>query len=180
MTRSLPQYLYLLALLGNSVGTSGLPFHVTDHGQGFVVSINNIQLLEHTKSSPLLFVGLGSSLFPEDSGNFFIEDYTSARIPLADYNITCDQSSCVLRLSAGETWVSLLLKSERSQPLVLSIQDSSHDFDRTWLRVEAATNEEIYGGGEQFSYFNLRHREENKENVFPIWVREQGLAICFH
>ncbi|XP_055883372.1 sulfoquinovosidase-like [Biomphalaria glabrata] len=176
MTRSVQQYLYLLVLLGNSVGTCGLLFNVTDNGQGFVVSINNIQLLEHTKSSPLLFVGLGLTLFPEDSGNFFIEDYTSARIPLADYNITCDQTSCVLRLSAGETWVSLLLKSERSQPLVLSIQDSSHDFDRTWLRVKAATNEEIYGGGEQFSYFNLRHREENKENVFPIWVREQGVG----
>ena len=41
-------------------------------------------------------------------------------------------------------------------------------FDRMWLRVVADKDEHIYGGGEQFSYFDLR------DHSFPIWTREQG------
>ncbi|KAH9503646.1 hypothetical protein Btru_067055 [Bulinus truncatus] len=165
-------------LLDNVQVIMGLPFNVTDEGQGFVVYIGDLQLLEHTKLSPMLYVGLGVTNFPEDSGNFYIEDYISARIPLNDYNISCDQISCSVRLSSGKTYVTLLLQSEKSQALVLSLQDRSLDFDRSWLRVKAEVNEEVYGGGEQYSYFNLRHRDHTGENVFPMWVREQGKSGC--
>ena len=39
--------------------------------------------------------------------------------------------------------------------------------DRVWLRLHAEAEEHVYGGGEQFSYFDLRGR------IFPMWIQEQ-------
>ena len=36
-----------------------------------------------------------------------------------------------------------------------------------WIRLHAEEDEHVYGGGEQFSYFDLRGK------TFPIWIREQ-------
>ncbi|CAL1539006.1 unnamed protein product [Lymnaea stagnalis] len=167
----------LLLVQGSGRLTNGLQFNVTDNqGQGFLVSLGKLQLFRHTFSSPILFVGTGLTSFSEDSGNFFIEDYISSRLPLSNYSIDCGQTSCTIRLSRGDTFVALRLQSEQSQPLVIDFEDQSSDFDRIWLRLKAEDGEEIYGGGEQFSYFNLRHRDQGRENVFPVWVREQGVG----
>ena len=43
--------------------------------------------------------------------------------------------------------------------------------DRFWLRFAAGSAEEgVYGGGEQFSYFNLRGKS------FQMLTREQGVG----
>ena len=44
------------------------------------------------------------------------------------------------------------------------------DINRIWLSIVAEPNEFVYGGGEQYSYLNLRGRN------YPIWVREQGVG----
>ena len=41
---------------------------------------------------------------------------------------------------------------------------------RIWLSIVAEENEYVYGGGEQYTYLNLRGRN------YPIWVREQGVG----
>ena len=40
--------------------------------------------------------------------------------------------------------------------------------DRLWFRLQSDADEKIYGGGEQFTYLNLKGRD------YPIWIREQG------
>ena len=42
-------------------------------------------------------------------------------------------------------------------------------FDRLWLRLHAEEDESVFGGGEQYTYFNLRGRD------YPVWTREQGI-----
>lgn len=54
--------------------------------------------------------------------------------------------------------------------LLLKVNNTSEDVDRIWLRVHAEAEEHVYGGGEQFSYFDLRGHD------FPIWTREQGVG----
>ena len=39
--------------------------------------------------------------------------------------------------------------------------------DRLWFRMTSDPTEKIYGGGEQFTYLNLKGRE------YPMWTREQ-------
>ena len=43
--------------------------------------------------------------------------------------------------------------------------------NRWFLRIVATEDEYIWGGGEQYSYFNLR-----EGGNYPIWVREQGVG----
>jgi hypothetical protein len=42
--------------------------------------------------------------------------------------------------------------------------------NRLWLRVPAEADEHVWGGGEQFSYFDLRGRH------FPLWSSEPGVG----
>ena len=42
--------------------------------------------------------------------------------------------------------------------------------DRLWLRFYAEENEGVYGGGEQYSFFNIRGER------FEMLTREQGMG----
>ena len=44
--------------------------------------------------------------------------------------------------------------------------------NRLWLRLYAEGDERVYGGGEQFSDFNMRGKN------FPIWIQEQVGPGC--
>ena len=67
--------------------------------------------------------------------------------------------------------VQIQLTAAGGHPLVVDVQEM-RGVDRLWLRLVAERDERVYGGGEQFSYFNLRGRS------FPLWTREQGF-VCF-
>ena len=43
-------------------------------------------------------------------------------------------------------------------------------YNRFWAEVVAEENEFIFGGGDQYTYLNLKGRN------YPIWVREQGVG----
>ena len=45
--------------------------------------------------------------------------------------------------------------------------------DRIWLRFYAEENEGVYGGGEQYSFFNIRGKR------FEMLTREQEWALSF-
>ena len=54
--------------------------------------------------------------------------------------------------------------------LTLSFELVSGSFNRYMLAFKAESGEAVFGGGEQYSYFNLRgHR-------FPVFTREQGVG----
>jgi alpha-glucosidase len=54
-------------------------------------------------------------------------------------------------------------------PLTVQVKVWNPDkFNRVWLNIYAEPDEKVFGGGEQFTYFNLRGKE------FPIWTREGG------
>ena len=57
--------------------------------------------------------------------------------------------------------------------MTLDFMEVSPTFERVWLRLVAEAEERVYGGGEQFSYFNLRGKS------YPIWTREQGMLVLF-
>ena len=56
--------------------------------------------------------------------------------------------------------------------------------NRWFLRLVATEDEYVWGGGEQYSFFNLRNG-----GSYPIWTREQGVGrnkssdltqVCHH
>lgn len=46
----------------------------------------------------------------------------------------------------------------------------NYDSDRVWLRLMGEEDEGVYGGGEQYSFFNLRGRK------YEMLTREQGMG----
>lgn len=48
----------------------------------------------------------------------------------------------------------------------LSIPDAT--YDRFWIRLVSSAKDHLYGGGIQFTHFDL------KGGKFQIWTREQG------
>ncbi|ESP02221.1 hypothetical protein LOTGIDRAFT_177034, partial [Lottia gigantea] len=66
--------------------------------------------------------------------------------------------------------VSVHLGSEEGHPLTVDISDLGDQYDRLWVQIAAQPDDAIYGGGEQYSYLNLRGLQ------YPIWTREQGIG----
>ena len=62
----------------------------------------------------------------------------------------------------------LEITEDADHALVLRVKDVSAGVERLWLRLVAEPEEQVFGGGEQFSYLNLRG------HAFPVWTREQG------
>ncbi|KAL8589435.1 hypothetical protein ACOMHN_021587 [Nucella lapillus] len=119
----------------------------------------------------MIFGGNGDIDFVESKGNFRIEDYVTSRIPLTNQDVKqADGATPLVKLSSDpDHYVTLQLSSTSDHPLVLEVTDMK-GFDRLWLRVVAQRDEHVFGGGEQFSYLNLRGHS------FPIWTREQGVG----
>ena len=53
-----------------------------------------------------------------------------------------------------------------------ALQHKAHD--RVWAHLVGEAGEHIYGGGEQYTYLDLKGRR------YPIWVREQGVGRNRH
>lgn len=97
-------------------------------------------------------------------GNFEIEDYVIERRPLSHAQIDGDRIS---------------LSDAPGQPprLILTLAEDAIKFDptdpklnRLWVRIKADDDENVWGGGEQMSYFDMRGRR------FPLWTSEPGVG----
>ncbi len=66
----------------------------------------------------------------------------------------------------------MTLRPTLEHPVVMELIKVPSKFNRLWLRLPAEEDESVYGGGEQFTYFNMRGHD------FPIWTTEQGETLC--
>lgn len=80
------------------------------------------------------------------------------------------------------------METTSDNDLVLTLVDAGNiSYQYTWLRVVAEPRELVFGGGEQFTHFNLRERTYGSPEVvsvlraddlkYPIWTREQGKIV---
>lgn len=96
------------------------------------------------------YIGKGSSDISMFRGNFDIKERTEKRIPAPES----------LAISVEEKDGLIFIKGR--------CEDKS--YNRAWIRISADGEEHVTGGGEQFSYLDLRGKK------FPIWTREQGVG----
>ncbi|XP_022090149.1 uncharacterized protein LOC110979015 [Acanthaster planci] len=61
-------------------------------------------------------------------------------------------------------------KEDHSLDDVISFEALPAGVNHVWVRLFAEASEHVYGGGEQFSYFDLRG------HTFPLWIQEQGVG----
>lgn len=129
-------------------------------------------LIEHTPQHPCCFVGHGTAKVEMYRGNFDIQDFVEERVPL-----------CHARLATKDGVLNVALaRSARDEPelfltvrvdaagAVIEFQRADPKINRLWWRVRAEADEQVWGAGEQMSYFNLRGRH------FPLWTSEPGVG----
>ncbi|XP_013409261.1 uncharacterized protein LOC106172883 [Lingula anatina] len=150
-------------------------FTFTQTSDGFMISLSGVKVLEHSSQSPMLYIGLGETNITTFHGNFYFNEYLIERRGLAAYEV---MSLTDISVQIGFKEVespALLAVVTISRPttrsfLTIEATATARTTDRMWLRIAAEKDEHVYGGGEQFSHFDLRGRS------FPIWTREQGVG----
>ncbi len=139
---------------------------------GFTLALAGRKLIRHVPGAPFLFVGRGDPQIAMHNGYFDIEDYLTERIALRHVAVVSAASGWRLDChtdSSARPVVSIeVAADDESATLVFTATDPA--INRVWIRLLAEPEEHVWGGGEQFSYLDLRGRR------FPLWVSEPGVG----
>ena len=100
-------------------------------------------------------------------GNFDIEDSLSARLPLPVARVQETREGWRIDFALADG-LPAAASFEVGAAIVPSIAD--HSMNRFWLRIVSESEEHVWGGGEQMSYFDLTGRR------FPLWTSEPGVG----
>jgi len=130
------------------------------------------QLMAHSPGVPCCFVGFGVASVKMHRGNFEFEDYVEERVPLRHARVEAVAGGVRVSLARSaqtDTELELTVRVEGTGA-VIEFSPASSRVNRLWWRVNAQPAEQVWGGGEQMSYFNLRGRH------FPLWTSEPGVG----
>lgn len=139
---------------------------------GFTLKLGGHTLIRHTPDTPFLFVGRGEPRVKMHQGFFDIEDYIAERVALRHVRVAA--AGAVWRLECGVDGsappvISIVVAGDANRA-TLAFTALDPRINRVWIRLLAEPGEHAWGGGEQFSYFDLRGRR------FPLWVSEPGVG----
>ncbi|MTV81227.1 alpha-glucosidase [Secundilactobacillus folii] len=136
---------------------------------------HQIVLFNQLTSFPLASLGRGTASVQMHRGNFEMRDTLSEKIPLQTIKITQNKSDWTLLLGHESiAYLSLKFLLSAQDRLVVTPTILKGNWNRLWLRLNAQANEQIYGCGEQLSYFDLRGHH------FPLWSSEPGIGRNKH
>ena len=142
-------------------------FKLTPIPGGFTLTAGGLTLLTHTEEAPALFIGRGVPRVNMFRGNFDIADRLDLRLPLHVREVAETQVTCGNPDLAGDFTLAF---SEEEGVLRVRGRAADESCNRFWVRFAAEAGEHVTGGGEQFSFLDLRGRR------YPIWTREQGVG----
>ena len=133
---------------------------IKTENNSFVLCLDGRELIVHTPEAPALFLGKGEETIRMYRGNFDIADRVSERLALRFAGMEGGAAVFTSAELAGD----FRLRIEEKDGLVrLAGHAEDPRFNRLYLRLRAEKDEHVTGGGEQFSYLDLRGR------LFPIW-----------
>ncbi len=125
-------------------------------------------VLLHTSARPAFAVGRGTPEIAMNRGNFRIADQLIERAPLPHLTVAGDE----LRFASapGENPALVWRIEQGDDEIRLALRHAGPGINRVWLTLPADPAERVRGGGEQFSYLDLRGRR------FPLWTSEPGVG----
>jgi len=136
---------------------------------GFEIQAAGRTVLRHAPDAPCLFIGRGEADVQMQRGNFAISDYVSERIALRSATLSKGEGHVRIGFAATRGGPELLT-AEVFEDGRLAFAAGAEPINRLWLRVPADAGENVWGGGEQLSYFDMRGRH------FPLWTSEPGVG----
>jgi alpha-glucosidase len=139
---------------------------------GFTLSFKDHAFLSYEAQNPCFKIGKGKATYRMKHGDFKIKEKEHIEIPLPKYTLL-NQGEGVIELEFSDSKEEIKLKTSflvEDDNLIIRLNCSHLEFNRFWLRIQATSNEAIFGLGEQFSEVNFRGRE------VPLFVEEQGVG----
>lgn len=134
------------------------------------ININNINLLHHSNDEPAFFVGTGKAESNFYRGNFKVFDRFVEREVLEIINIKSENENQIIslkRLPEKDCEVLIIINCQLN---TLAVKFINTTLNRFWVRFDNEAGEHLWGGGEQFSHFNLSGKR------VPIWTQEPGVG----
>lgn len=138
--------------------------HLVGVEDGFDLFAGDRLLIRQRPAAPAFFVGNGRADIAMHRGNFDIADRLDERVALRYAEVA--DGRVLLSAMAGAP--GMLRLSIDGNALRLETDDAR--CNRFWLRIVAEADEQLWGAGEQLSYFGLRGR------TFPLWTSEPGVG----
>ena len=139
-------------------------------GTTLSISVNGVKVIEHRQDAPFAYMGRGRESVSMYRGNFDIVDRMDERIGLGDADVARRGDGYLITFSRdGGLSLSMEAAMEDGR-LALRFPVVPAGMNRFWFRTVAEPGEHLYGGGEQFSKFELSGFR------FPLWSSEQGVG----
>lgn len=139
--------------------------------KSFSIYINQqLRLYHHSVKSPLISLGYGNAEYKENYGDFKIKEQLIDSASVSNFSIMTVSDSYI---EIQFTWKSksiILNIREENENVQIRFDNIPKKINRFWMNLPGTKGEAIYGGGEQFSEFNLAHQK------VPLWVQEQGIG----
>jgi alpha-glucosidase len=138
---------------------------------GFTIYFKDYLFLKHSPHNPCFKIGKAEAKYKMHHGHFKIREKKNTQIPLLRFKLL-DSSEVYLELEFKNSEVQNLKVLIQAEDDILRLKFSCSDpeLNRFWIRIQATTDEAIFGLGEQFSEVNFRGKE------VPLWVEEQGVG----
>ncbi len=133
----------------------------------FKVYYKDFMLLSHSHKKPVFFIGSGTGTFKEKHASFKIKETKKEIIALKKFRF-CGNTPKKVCINFEDKLTVTFEEIDRRLHVSFSGYDSS--LNRFIIRLNANTEERIYGCGEQYSVLNMRGRK------VPLFVEEQGIG----
>jgi len=167
--------LLLLQLAACDIHHGGITVRENSEDCELEISYLDIQFFCHNAERPAFYIGKGDFVAIDHLGNFDINDTITEKVPLNEFNFDLP----AIEIFNSEVGVGFkLLIEEKTDEGIFTLHFSFpekwypavQEYNRFWAHLVAEEDEHIFGGGEQYTYLNLKGRN------YPIWVREQGVG----
>ena len=162
----------ILFLLGTLASASDWSYRI-EFDTSYVIYKGNLIFFGNDQN-PLLSLGSGTFQALDDRGNFHIEDTEDFSLDFYVASTFEDPETMELLFRSKDCQECSILLVFWQNHLSIDLARSDfgdYTFNHWHLRIAASEDEYIWGGGEQYSFLNLR-----EGGTYPIWTREQGVG----
>lgn len=137
----------------------------------FILSHNEVPVLQHSKKSPCIGIGQGSCTITMPHGMYHIKD-ESLSMWKEPSRFSVDESKTkegTIHITFGDL-VKLTIHEEPFGLRIIPTVLTSEVPNRFHIRLPLLPEDPIFGCGEQFSHLDLRGK------ILPLWVSEPGIG----
>lgn len=131
---------------------------------------NQLKLFHHNDSLPLIHLGIGEAEYAEKMGSFFISEDLKEKSGVENFKVLENNKEKIVMEFILKDFAFIMHVVDENSLMKIYFEKIPPQFNRFWINIAADKDESVYGCGEQYSEFNLKHQK------VPLWVQEQGVG----